>query len=76
MREVITPSVGPFTSGVNSVAANSAANTTGHGGRNGSTHSGIENARIPKAASRSGGTFFTAKTASTLPTTAPAPSAA
>ena len=40
------------------------------------TQSGIEKARIPNAASRSGATFLTTKTASTLPTTAPAPSAA
>src|SRR6187431_1752883 len=76
VRDVITPRVGPFTNGVKSVARKSAAKTTGHGGRNGRIQSGIAKARIPTAASFSGGTLFTTKIASTLPTTAPAPSAA
>ncbi len=76
VREVSTAIRGPLTSGVKKVAAKSAAKTTGHGGRNGSTQSGTENARMPTAASRSGGNLRTAMTATRLPTSAPAPSAA
>src|SRR4029078_414111 len=76
VRDVSTPRVGPFTNGANIVERKSAAKTIGHGGRNGRNQSGIAKARIPKAASLSGATLFTTKIASTLPTTAPAPSAA
>jgi len=76
VRAVITAKLGPLISGVKNMAANNAATTTGHGGRNGSTQSGIENTRAARPESRSGATFRTATTATTLPASAPAPRAA
>lgn len=43
--------IGPLTSGVKHVAAKSATNTTGQGGRNGSTQRGTTNASISDRAS-------------------------
>jgi hypothetical protein len=50
VRAVRTATIGPLTSGTNRLATNSAAATTGHGGRSGSIQSGSANARIPSSA--------------------------
>ena len=73
---VSTATIGPLISGVKNVAAKSATNTTGQGGRNGSTQSGTTKASIANPDRRSGATLFTAATATRLPTSAPAPRAA
>ena len=73
VRAVITPITGPFTSGVKSIAVNSAAITPQAGRSSGSSQSGSVIATIPNAASRSGWTRLTTTTAPMLPSSAPAP---
>ena len=68
--------IGPLTSGVKSVAVKSASITSQACDVSGSTQSGTANARIPNAASLRGATRRTTKTAQTVPTSVPAPSAA
>ena len=58
---------GPLISGVKNIATKSATNTTGHGGRNGSTQIGTRTRASRAPASRSGATLRTATTASEAP---------
>ena len=75
IRDVSTPMTGPFTSGVNNVAENSASVNTQAGRSIPSSQSGSVTPRIAAAARRRGCVRGMSITAKIVPINAPAPSA-